>query len=352
MKSAAPTSDEPSGELTSTVASANPKDSSGGTSWVTARLASALDNHIEWRHRSAAAVRGRVTARLEIVLPAVEVEVAKRALENTGWQALSVEYLDSGGARGALIVGTMRLRSRLLAQNASRVVRQVKELLAEARVLEVESVAVSTARPDDGGLEQWVLVPDDRTDHGADTIQQTTRRPEHAERVEGIAVIGTAAGARRAWERLGRGASNQDLELEPARTPGERLLNRRARTASQHRGRGAWPVSVGIPMLVFTLTLIYALVAGQSDEVNEGSLLPAWWQVPALRSSLLVLSAASVSPASGAGWRSSGRRESAIPGTIATVFSPSTGRPEARSCGTPCRSASPGRGGSLWRGAW
>ena len=293
MTSAARANDEPSEEAASTVTSADAKRSSVGSSWLRARLASGLDNYIEWRWRAVAAIRGRARARLEVVLPSLEVELAKRALGKNGWQALSVEHLtaDEWADRRVLVVGTMPLRSRLLGQNPSRVVRQVKELLAEARVLQLESVAVSTARPADGGLERWVPVPHTRSRRPPSTIHEMTGGPKHAEPIDGIAVIGTEAGARRAWVRLCPGASGQDLTLERARTPGQRLLNRPARTASG--GRGAWGVLFGLAILVFALALIYALVAGQSDRVDEGSLLPPWWQVPALRSWLLTLTAAS-----------------------------------------------------------
>ena len=157
MTSDAPTIDDRTGEPNSKDRRADSPRPSDGSPWWKARLAAVVDTDIEWRRRALTAIGGRVTARLEVALPSLEVELARQALLKEGWQALSVEEsAGDSGQRRALMLGTKRLPSTLIGSNTARVARRVKVFLAEARVWGVESIAVTTARPDLEGVEGWV----------------------------------------------------------------------------------------------------------------------------------------------------------------------------------------------------
>lgn len=157
MTSAAPSIDDRAGEPRSKDRRADIPPRSDGSPWWRVWLATVVDTNIEWRRRALTAIGGRVTARLEVALPSLEVELARQALLRDGWQALSVEEsTGDSGRRRALMLGTKRLPSSLVGPNTARVARRVKVLLTEARVRGVESIAVTTARPDVGSVEEWV----------------------------------------------------------------------------------------------------------------------------------------------------------------------------------------------------
>jgi hypothetical protein len=250
--------------------------------WVKPRLAVALDGRFAWRHRMAVMMRGRSTARAELVVPNLEIELAKKAVGRLAWRWITAEPLDSEqrtARRMMVVLLTKEVRTGTTTRTSERLARQLWGALAGAGVDCVTSVLVDVSPPNFELPPVWT--PENQLTQRGDLAARTSARPEEGRRnARAIAVIGSREAAQGALDRRQPpGTPRPRLRLDEAR--GRRLLTRRRRHASG--SPPAAPIAVGA-IVTFLVAFVLSQVVARSAAQREEQLL--WWRISSLRLAL------------------------------------------------------------------
>ena len=210
------------------------EDARLGYQYATSLAAETWENRSFWPVRLLRAMQPRHAARVDIVLPRMEVELARRALEMRRWHYITSVPLPDQDA-GALAPTVMVFIAHIPSGDsraASRLSRDLAAALQENKIKGLASAVVDSARPTYRALPEWrPRIPGAENTYGSQAKEITPdgncRTPPltsaAAKRLSGVRIYGPRKGAQAAWKQLQQGEDLPQVTLVRAAPLAERL---------------------------------------------------------------------------------------------------------------------------------
>lgn len=260
--------------------------------WFSSWLQVELDASQQWKRRAVRALRGRRSVRLEVVVPKLEVELVRLALDRQGWRFVSsVAVGKPGGSpeetadEPTLVLFSSSVRANATPGAVVRLGYRADAALRDAGVRGLESVAIDASMASDR-VERWTPA----VRHREPTESSEASTASGADPGAAVHILGSQEAARTAWTRIQRRDGWSEAAIERQPTAGQRLAG--ARRAWKKGDFSIEPAGaiVGLFVLVFVGSTVWSQFVAHS-RVRGRAPSVLWAHVPLLRWTLVVAAA-------------------------------------------------------------